>query len=436
MNLDRQRAETVDQNGLSSRLSMRRSAPLLYSGAGCPMRMPSTGMSSGDNGLGDGAQAVSLASHYGTSIRAVPSGSTTHASNAASGVDSMSGPGSLFLSQGSAKGRYSADTVVPMSEEVYPDPSKYGSNPLAPSMPVPSHESMTGPSGGRSNPLSRTLGIANDWPQGEPDLSREHAPSGGLDAVIPVTGTLDSQLARPEDHLTYRSSIRSNLHKAASQSGSQRQSAASRRATRAEAGGSGSNRRRAVHTSSSGSPPLSPTSGDDFTTRLERIPLLDEGPTLRKSANSLWSPTGSKHRVRAMAARFEKVAQDSSAPRAKYSLSSERGGGSGSGRSVSCPVEVRSSEGSSMESSRGETGETPSVGLGDTGTRDPASERAWERLAAAMESMPPDDLAMLHEIILRQEDLSRGEVSGGRSDESEKEGGEASGRPSRVSGGG
>lgn len=401
------------------------------------MRTPSIRLSSGDSGLGNSAQAISLASHCGTSIRAVASGSTSRAGEGAPGVDNgMNSRRNSHISRGSVRGRFSADTVVPMSEEVYPDPSKHGSNPLAPTMPAPSHESTAeSSSGDRSNPLSTTLGVANDSSQRESVVSGEYAPSSGLDAVITDTGTWNSQLARPEDHLTYRSSIRSSLHRAASQSRSRKPPETPRTAARGESGGSRNERRRAFRfrTSSSESPPMSPSSGGDFTTRLERIPLLDEGPTLRKSAKYPWSPTGSKHRVRAMAAMFEKAAQDSSAPRGGQSRSSDRRGASGSGRSVSCPVEGRSSHGSSMEESLGEADEPFSAGPAVAGKGFRASERAWERLAAALEDMGPDDLAVLQEILAKYGNPSRAEGAGRRSDESEK-GREASGHSSGVSG--
>ena len=398
------------------------------------MRIPSSRASSGHNRLGNSTQATSLASHCGTSIRAVPSDFTPYTRQVVSGFDGMNGSVASQMSRGSVKGRCSAETMMQMSEEAYADPSKYGTNPLAPGMAAPSHESTAVPSRNRSNPLSRTLGSVNDWSQSESEVSSGYAPSSGLDGAILNTGARVSQLARPGDHLAYRPSVRSNLPGADSRSGSRRQQSAPHTVTRGEVVGLRNNHRQPFRTSSSDSPPASPNSGDDFTTRLERIPLLDEGPTLRKSAKHPWPPTGTKHRVREMAARFEKVAQVSSTSRAKHSWSSGQDRASGSGRSVSCPVEGRSTQDSSMEANRGGAGDPFSAASEDAKRDDGPSERAWERLTTALENIPPDDLAMLQEILLNQGNLSQGEGFERRSDSSEKKGDGASGRSNGVFG--
>lgn len=383
---------------------MKRSAPLLHSGEG--LSVTSTRTSSSDNRPGNDTPTVLLAKNCGASFNDVHSGLTRVSRERSSGFDGRNDSGAPQISRGPVKGRCSADTLVPMSERACPDPSKYGTNPLAPNMTAPSYESTAMLSRDRSNPLPMGLGSANNWSRRGSEVSSGYAPSCGLDGVITNTGTRDFQ------------------------PGSQRQSLESHIVTASEAGGSKTNQRRPCRTSSSDSPSLSQNSGDDFTTRLERIPLLDDGPTLRKSAQYPWPPTRAKHSVREIAARLEKVAKDSLAPQSKHSLSLGRGGTSSSSRSVSCPVEGWSPE----KAIRAARDNLFLVGHGNEATMDRASGRAWDQLTIALEYLPPDDLAMLQEILSNQANLSRSEGPEGRSDMRGRKGNGADSRPNGVSG--
>lgn len=376
-------------------------------------------MSSGDSRLRNSIQAASLASHGGASIRAVPSGATTHPRRRASDYDGRYDSDVPQTSRGAVRRRCSADTMVSISDAAYPDQSKYGTNPLAPDMAPPSYEATAMSTRDLScNPLARGFSNASNWSsnwsQREAESSRYARPSRRGSMTTNNTGTWDSHLAaRHREYMAHRPSVRSRVGR--SDSTLKPQPPASYTSTGDEAGGLRSRSQTMFRSSSSGSAPISPNSGDEFATRLERVPLLERAPTSGRPGNDPWRRE-SKRSVREMAARFEKV-DWGPVPRARaHGLSPHRGGSLGSGRSASCPVDARraSLDGSLEEAVLGVADDPFGVSrAGDAvGLEGDRTERAWGRLTTALEKMPPDDLAMLQDILLSQREGSQPRSSG------------------------
>ena len=406
---EKTREEGTGHSELRARLSTRRSAPVLTS-ENDSVRISKVKISPGVDRFNDSEQASSLA--RGPSIRAVPPGVHPRIGSAES--DSVYPHEDFEIYRGEVRKRARADILGVLPEETLPDQSSQYTNPLAPKMCAPVHETNgTSSKNVLSNPLSRAFGNISKWPRGSfEDTGSGRASQNGQSEDMGLTdaSTHGSPQARHKDYGAYKPSVPSKLR-----------SESTEVPTRCIGRGSKSEHRGVIGSSSSDSPTIDTVNGD-FATHLERMPLLDDEP-LPKLVDAPWPLSKSKRgSVRQIAAKFEGADRDSSTPAgARYSLSEDqpRMSTSGPRNSVSCPVGGNRGSrqawpyGSLEETDDpfvSEAGRAPQTSKSVSSRKDQADERAWERLTAALGHMPPGDLALLQEFLVGQ---SQGEAATG-----------------------
>ena len=406
---EKTREEGTERSELHVRLSTRRSAPVLTS-ENDSVRVSKANMSPGVDGFNDNDQASSLS--CGPSIRAVLPG--VHPRIGSADSDSACPHEDFEIYRGEVRKRARAEILGVLPEETHPDQNNQYTNPLAPNMGAPVHETKGASSKDVSpNPLSRAFGNISKWPRGsfEETGSERATQNGQAEDMGPTDASIHgSPQTRSKDCGAYKPSVPSKLR-----------SESTEVPIKCTGKGSKSEHRGVLGSSSSDSPTIDTVSGG-FATHLERMSLLDE-ERLPKLVDAPWPLSKSKRgSVRQIAAKFEGIDRDSTTPAgARYSLSEDqpKASISGSRNSVSCPV--GGNRGSRQAWPYGSLEDADDPFISEAGResksannggskKDQSDDRAWERLTAALGHMPPGDLALLQELLVVQ---SQGEAATG-----------------------